>query len=187
MLKYFAFIFIGVFSLLNSSCDNHPNRAYFTINPEDRKIVIQVQINDSIETHLAFDTGTRLGTLDLDSVFCATHLDVTSKAKPDAMLTGGSAWAEYHVPISYHNANSVVKIGDQRLMYNEIQVYDWKKYFSTLDSEGLFNIPDNDTTHVWEFNFEYNYLEIHPARDFDMPKGCIICPILKGKEYAYPF
>ncbi|EXZ22777.1 hypothetical protein M086_3476, partial [Bacteroides fragilis str. S13 L11] len=44
----------------------------------------------------------------------------------------------------------------------------WKWYMNS-SSEGMFNIPPNDTMHVWELNFEHNYMEIHLAQNYRMP------------------
>ena len=55
--------------LLLCSCNTHSNRVYFTIDPEDRKIVLPVQIDDSITARLAFDSGATIGALVLDSTF----------------------------------------------------------------------------------------------------------------------
>jgi hypothetical protein len=45
------------------------------------------------------------------------------------------------------------------------------------DNDGIFNIPVADTAHVWELNFEHNYLEIHPAGNFKMPENSFVCPL----------
>jgi hypothetical protein len=55
----------------------------------------------------------------------------------------------------------------------------------TIPAQGIFNMPATDTTHVWELNFEKNYLEIHPADNFQMPASCIVSPIIEAPNAKY--
>ena len=179
--------FVCTVSVLLCSCNTRSNRTYFTINPEDRKIVLPVQINDSITTSLTFDTGARLGTLNLDSAFCRQYPDLLNKDSLIESGYSGSTWAEYYIPSSYYSIMFHVRIGNKNLMYSKAKVYNWKEYFSTSDSDGLFNIPENDTMYVWELNFENNYMKIHSAYDFKLPDNCFVAPMVEGKEHPYPF
>ena len=165
----------------------NPGRIPFTINPTDRKIVLPVQLNDSITANLAWDTGAALGTFKLDSTFCAIHSSITANILPDTILPTGSAWAAFRVSTSIYNASPIVKIGNTNMNYSWMMVYDWKRYMGSPETDGLFNIPRNDTTHVWELNFEHNYLEIHSTQDFIMPKDCFVAPLVKDKNNPYPF
>lgn len=185
MVRFIYLIYIVC--ILLCSCNTHPNRAYFAINEEDRKIVIPVQINDSISTCLTFDTGTKLGTLWLDSTFCAKYPILLNEGLLDKLMYGGSAWGEYYVPASNYKIKSNIRVGNKNFIYSEAMVYDWKGYFSTSDSEGLFNIPENDSIHVWELNFENNYMEIHSAQDFRLPDDCFEAPMIKDGKYSNPF
>jgi hypothetical protein len=45
-------------------------------------------------------------------------------------------------------------------------------YYNEFD--GLFNIPQSDSTHVWVLNFEENYMAVHDATTFQMPAACIV-------------
>jgi hypothetical protein len=125
---------------------------------------------------MAFDTGWNDRAIFLDSTFVAAH----SFLIPDT-LGGtsqiGSAWANYRVLKWIYNTPKTVKIGNTTLTYDGIQIFDWKKAFQTNDSEGILNIPQNDTTNIWEWNFEHNYLEIHPAENFKIPKNSFVFPM----------
>lgn len=68
-----------------------------------------------------------------------------------------------------------------------MMTYNWKDYYRSYDVDGMFNIPKNDTTHVWEFNFEHNYLEIHTATGFKMPEDCFVTPLITDNKSPYPF
>jgi hypothetical protein len=170
--------FYLIFASVLSSCAENSNRVYFNINPEDRKIVIPVQISDSIIVSLAFDTGWNDRAIFLDSSFIASHPSLVPDAFPDTSQVG-SSWADYKVLNLAYNTPKTVKIGNTSLSYNGVQILNWKKALQTNDSEGILNIPQDDTTHVWEWNFEHNYLEIHPVENFQMPKNCFLFPMLE--------
>ena len=174
-------------SIYNNCYADKSNRVYFKINPEDRKIVLPMQLNDSITANMAFDSGAVTGTLILDSTFCATHHGITLNLFPDTLLKGGSSWSSNAVPISVYKATPTVKIGNADLTYDYMMIEGWKRYYNTSDAEGMFNIPKNDTTHVWELNFENNYLEIHQAVAFKMPENCFVVPMVKDKSNPSSF
>ena len=50
---------------------------------------------------------------------------------------------------------------------------------SNDELDGVFNIPPNDTIHVWELNFEHKYLEVHPTTNFQMPDNCFLLPMVE--------
>ena len=137
MTKYIYYICVVV--LLFISCSIQPNRTYFTINPEDRKIVLPVQINDSLAVRLAFDSGAKMGALVLDSAFCANYPAILNKDSLNKLTYSGSAWAEFLVLASHYKINTDIKISGRYILYDKFRVFDWKGHFLTSDSEGLFN------------------------------------------------
>lgn len=52
-------------------------------------------------------------------------------------------------------------------------------------SDGIFNIPKSDTTHIWELNFENNYMEIHSANDFTLPSDCYVTPLIGPEDHPF--
>lgn len=172
------------FILIICSCSNNENRAYFTIDNEDRKVSVLVYLNDSIPAKLAFDTG---GNLVLDSTLCAENPSILSalSSTPYTSKQLGSGWTTSRVQgVLYKNVNQSIKIGNEKTYYNDLSVYNWKKYMNSPKSDGMFNIQEGDSTHVWELNFEHNYMEIHDAYDFKMPENTILISFEKNK-YNY--
>ena len=163
------------------------NRIPFTINPTDRKIVLPVQLNDSITANLTWDTGAPSSTFLLDSTFCALHPSITAHKIPDKVASQGSAWSNSRTRTVLYKTNPTVKIGNANINYSGMEVSDQKGYMVNPETDGVFNIPRNDTTHIWELNFEHNYLEIHSAQDFNIPKNSLICPLVKLSNNPYPF
>lgn len=163
------------------------NRVYFNINPKDREIVLPVILNNNDTAKLAFDSGAGIGTFILDSTFCAKHPNVMSNLVPDTIVRGGSSWSSNSIPTSVYKSTPKVNIGNMDMNYNYMMTYNWKKYFGNYEVDGMFNIPKNDTTHVWEFNFEHNYMEIHSSTDFKMPEDCFVTPFITDNKSPYPF
>ena len=158
---------------------NGGGKVYFCISPKDRQIVLPVQLNDSITARLGFDTG---GQFVLDSMFCATHSSIKHRLFSDAQLRNGSGWANFLVTCSIYSNAPIVRVGKVSLKYDVTQIMNWKWYMNS-SSEGMFNIPPNDTMHVWELNFEHNYMEIHLAQNYRMPDNSLIFPLVRKKEY----
>ena len=164
------FVIFGIIclcvSMLSIAChtETESRRGYFKVDPADRKIMIPVDLNDSLSVDLVFDTGVPLGYLSIDSSFCAEHPLDTWKGGPDViaeMVDVGWTYDKSSCSV-YLNPLELTVCGD-RMKYGYCVVRNWKKIMSNAANNGLFNIPANDTTHVWELNFEHDYLEIHPA------------------------
>jgi len=179
--SFFTLVFVY------SSAAEKSNKVYFSINSKNRKIDIPIQLNDSITAKMTFDTGAGAGTFYLDSTFCKSHPSILLDKIPSKVGQSGSAWSTTRIPISGYETVPKTKIGIADLKYNSMGIYDFKRYFNSTESDGLFGIPQNDTTHVWELNFEHNYLEIHPVEDFKMPDNCFVFPILMDEINHYPF
>jgi len=185
--KKFFWSFFSIVLTCNIIAKEEPNRIYFHIDSIDRKIVIPILINDSITANLAFDSGAGIGAFDLDSTFCAKHSSVFFNHTPDTLVRSGSAWASKSFIATIHKFAPKANIGNTKLSFDYMRIYNWKQYNNNLKVDGLFNIPKNDSTHVWEINFANNYLEIHASDDFNMPNNCLVFPLLKNKTSSYPF
>ncbi len=189
LYRTFSCILIGV--SLGCSHQNttevspaNPNRAYFTINPHDQKIMVPVRLNDSISAKLVFDSGIKAYRLSLDSIFCNKHPEIARNISFDGVISGGgSAWANTSISSLIFNDAPKVTIGNTQLNYDNTKIIDWKNHMHNYEMDGMFTIPINDTTNVWELNFEHNYLEIHPYKGFDMPNNCFIIEMIENLPY----
>jgi hypothetical protein len=162
-----------------------PNRVYFEIDSLYKMIVMPVTINDTVTARMAFDTGCHWGCFDLDSTFCSSHPLHLWQQTPDYVWPFGvsSAWVHESNPGSmfHYEKDFTVKMGETNVEYKRLYVSDMEGHFGKVSHNGLFTIPQSDTTHVWELNFEHNYLELHDADTFTMPEDCLIAPIVAGK------
>lgn len=182
--------FLLIISLLSvcGSCTQTPKketntgRVYFTIDPNDRKILLPVVLNDSITANLFFDTG---GHLVLDSTFCAANPSITAGVTPIGASSRGSAWSKQAVHRLIYKSTPSFKIGNTNLTDTLMSVFNLKKFMNNPVLDGVFNIPPDDTTHVWELNFEHNYMDIHTAKDFSMPENCFISPMMGGNSRLF--
>ena len=181
---FFSFFLILFFL---KSCDRASNRVHFTINPEDRKIVIPMRLNDSVTANMMFDTGSSLGSFILDHSWLLDHSSCLPEDIIPDTVNAGSVWTGIGTPgLQYNNFHRSVSIGNRNFEYNRLLTYDWKNYAHPM-SDGLINIPEKDTTHVWELNFANNYVEIHEASRFKMPKDCFLLQMVKYEDNPFPF
>lgn len=158
------------------------NRVYFTFHPEDRKVIVPVQLNDSLNIKLMFDTG--LGpaydymSIIIDSTVVTDYPNLFSDSESEASGVRSSWNPTYIQQAITYKKEQKLKIGNIDFNYNYVQVANWRKFMNNDFSDGIFNIPKSDTTHIWELNFENNYMEIHSANDFIMPSDCYITPLV---------
>jgi len=136
---------------------------------------------------MVFDTGFSLGVFILDYSWLKNHPScIPVDIIPDT-VGAGSLWASRGTKaLEYPDFYRTVSIGNTDFVYNSLLTYDWK-YYMASKTDGLFNMPEQDTIHIWEFNFESNYLEIHPADHFKMPKDCFVLDIEKKENSNFPF
>lgn len=188
-MKKSSFVLVGVILLAFCySCifkgDACANRIPFVINPLDRKMVLQVKFNDSTMANMIFDSGwNRLG-FALDSAFYLEHPDLMAASSVVKVEAGGSAWTpEYHTKFAECTSPPTMKLGEINCVYPIFGVSSLKRIWGPLTVDGIFNIPANDSTHVWELNFEQNYIEIHSGCEFVMPQDCFIFPLEEDSLY----
>lgn len=181
----FAYIGISIFTFMLMGCAENPkgeneNRVYFEINPENRNITLPIQLNDSITANLLFDTS-----FILDSGFCVNHPSLIPASQPKLSRIG-SAWSYYGgTALEYFDDIPGVKLGNVDLeQFDRLKVGDWKRSFGQT-SDGMISFPENDTTNVWEFNFEHNYVEIH-SENFEIPENSFVTPLLPGYHIQLP-
>ncbi len=182
------FVFLNVLCGCKQQVDTS-NRSYFTFDLEDRKVVPLVQLNDSVAVKLLFDTGDGIGykrefmTLDNDILSANPSLSRNHVLGTSLLRT---AWNPSRYPaIFYDSIQLKLKLGRTEFVYSGICAIPYKKQMNSTVSDGVFNIPKSDTTHVWELNFENNYMEVHSADSYRFPKDCMLLP-LEDSEYG-PF
>ena len=160
-----------------------PNQVYFEIHPLYKTMIVPITINDTVTARMGFDTGGNFNMIEMDSSFCAAHpLHLWHRGSASAVYQGGgSAWV-YQQPqgnMYVFDKDYTVTLGQTDVVYNQLTVWDQKGYFGENGNVGSFNMPV-DTAHVWELNFEHNYIELHPTATFKAPEGCLDVPIQLG-------
>lgn len=149
--------------------------------------MIPVTLQDSISANFVFDTGWR--TLILDSTFVVQYPSLTPK---DKLLSDhdiiGSAWnlASRRKCIAYSDPefNTLkLKLGDNILNYRFLGDMNFRAMMGMNNIDGIMGIPNADSTKVYGINFEYNYLTIHKADGFEMPKEYQVFPMKVTTAY----
>ncbi len=185
LLGFYSFF---TFTFACAGCSENPNRVPFDIIPGYTLMCIHVQLNDSITANMIYDSGAVDGIFRLDSVFAAKHPSVIPNVQPTPYKLHGTAWHDTKEYVLNHvyDVSQAFKIGDTQIKYNSINLYDMQRFYGKNDIfNGIFNIPKNDSINVWEWNFEHNYLEIHPSEGFVMPEDCLLFPFERIGYYDY--
>jgi hypothetical protein len=144
-------------------------------------------LNDSVTANLIFDSGFSCGDLMLDSSFVAAYISLPSGIYPYRTSQDDSPWSDGRnatLSLYYKNIVQTVKTGNTTTIYKSFEISNLNKLYGSDGTDGIFNIPADDTTHVWELNFDHNYLEIHSAGTFQMPENSFLCPLV-GPEHHF--
>jgi hypothetical protein len=185
-MRYFLLLLvsliIGIYSDNQTDVVRNKNRLYFSIDSLGYGIIIPLQLNDSITANMVFDTGAGEDIV-LDSAFVVTndllpntYYEKGIKTYPLGKLNG--------IPTLTYHTSLPIKIGETVVYYSTLDAcrIPWNRN-STVN--GFFSIPQTDTTHVWELNFENSYIEIHDFNRFQMPEGFLIAPLADLKTPYY--
>ncbi|MDR1755927.1 MAG: tight junction protein ZO-3 [Culturomica sp.] len=177
-MKRYIFLLLTALAILSGSCkqkNSHPNRACFTIPSEDRKIVVPVTLNDSVAVKFMFDTG---GGFAIDSSVVIARPNLFSN-DTGYRTEAGNSWGGARVPSLLFRKEQRLNIGTTTIKYPYASIYDLKRQMNSDFYDGMFDIPWDDSMHVWELNFESGYLEIHPADQFKMPENTTLFSLQK--------
>ena len=194
MKKKTSFCYTFIFFILtcNSSCaqskeeSKNTERIYFKITSPNG-IVVPLKLTDSITIQSVLDTGCGRLSFCIDSTFAATHPIITPGVKPDRIARSGSAWASHITRAYVYKTTPTVKMGKNNLKYDQISIENLKIFYGDTGINCMFSIPPNDTTRIWELNFQHNYIETHLSRNFVMPSDCYTVPIVKRINSSDPF
>lgn len=153
---------------------------------DPRGIIVPVRIGDDLTARMSFDTGAYMDCFELDSAFAANkHLELWAGPPDKLHAVVSSTWIYSPVrQLAIYEKRIGVNIAGMEIEYPFFGIRDMMSDFSA-DIDGMFNFPGGDTTHVWELNFENDYLEIHDAAAFRMPEDCHLFPLITGYNYPY--
>lgn len=177
----FFFALTASFLGCNSVHKDRNNAIPFIIGDEEPCIIAKVILNGETEANLSFDSGAR--SVYLDSSFCARNnlFKESQQMKPET-----SAWS---AAIRFNAVNVMdtlkIAVDSREVVYDYFQIWSNLTAFYSRGSnwEGIFGIPVQDSTNVWEINFDDNLLRIAPADDFPFPKQVKFFPLSTVKEY----
>ncbi len=187
---FLRLFFISLFCVLLSisACTNrqpvNANRVYFCIDTLNRRIIIPVQINDSVAGYFLFDTGA--ADLTIDSSFFADN-NLLPDIVPQKRLMNFPAYQVFDIPSLQYQTVFPVIIGETTVTFDKVKVHTFVKSAINEHLDGIFSIPHEDTTVVWELNFEENYLEVHSADNFQIPAGSILLPIIEVDNHVQKY
>jgi predicted aspartyl protease len=189
-MKYYLY---ALLLLVTGACANHasqnvieemphPNRLPFCIDSTGGSIIVPVKINDTIIANMFFDTGAP--PFILDSTFFFTNNLNANLSIPKMKRITVPFHNKFNVPVLVYKDTSSATIGETDVNHNEMVIINSRSYMDAT-TNGVFSIPEDDTTHVWELNFDKNYLEIHHYENFQMPEECICLPLYPTNLIPY--
>jgi hypothetical protein len=175
--------FISIFFVTCSRSKNLSKKVPLFLENEKRAIIVPVKFGDVVAPYMFFDSGFVTHEIQLDSTFCEGNPQFVWSVNPDTIHLGAAtAWDPLNSPSRVQRTifYKPIKINllENVLEYNNFYIQDMSTYRVSFFN-GCFGFPD-DSTRVWEFNFEHNYLEIHEADNYEMPANCYKLPYLKG-------
>ena len=77
-------------------------------------------------------------------------------------------------------------IGSHSFGVEKFRVGDFHDFLQIPEFDGIFGLRDIDSTHVWELNFEENYISITAADSFQIDEDFLTLP-LRVNEHGFTF
>jgi len=183
--KHFVFILC---CFITGCSSQKTNRVPLFLENEKRAIIVPVKFRNITAPYMLFDSGMTFGVAMLDSTFCANNPS-PAWSVPDAVISGNpSAWEsssnQNKVQYTIFNRPININLCNEDFDFQHFFTRDLSKWFvGFLNGVSGFT---KDSTRIWEFNFEHNYLDIHKADNFKMPSNCYKLPLLNGSSHC-PF
>ena len=159
------------------------NRTPLFLENEKRAIIIPAKFGDIDAPYIFFDTGVPSHFVQLDLAFFTEHLQPVWKISPNRVNSSyPTAWepsnSQQKIKTAAFYAPVKINICGNDLDFNNFVVNDMSKMLVNYYN-GCIGFP-YDSTRIWEFNFEHNFLEIHEEENYKIPSDCYILPLLKG-------
>lgn len=184
----YLLILLLMLSHISCNASNKENEKHipFEFSDEIPNLLIPVTLQNSIPAKLVFDTGWGIPTL--DSTWVSQYPSLTPKDIPSREDRIGSAWnpASFRKATLYfdpHFEFLKLKLGENPMKFDYWRIGNFRQLLGVNDADGITGIPSADSTKVWGFNFEDNYITIQEADSFEMPKGYMQFPM---KVVTYP-
>ena len=179
--KHWGIYLLCSLAVLHISCDSankvEEKHIPFEFGDEAPRLLIPVTLQDSIPAKLVLDTGIG-GTPFLDSALVSQHPSLTPGDMPSREDVSSSAWnPTYTTKSTSYYAPLKLKLGESPMDFGNWGVGNYRKLVNENDADGITGIPSADSTKVWGFNFENNYITIEEADSFEMPKGYMVFPM----------
>lgn len=177
---------IFLFALFLFCCAQEPKEKIpFSFTPKRRLMSVPVRIQ-GVEGNMLFDTGCGIS-LSLDTSYAkriepfdsvTRHIEGTTK--------GGYATGKTTI-VDYYTGVLKVGIGSHTFDKKEFSVGNYREIFNLPEFDGIIGLTNIDSLHVWEINFEENYIHISQADSFKIETDYIELPLRwdeKGKIFT---
>lgn len=139
-----------------------------------------------VRTKMIFDLGFNAPWLWLDKGLVVDNPGLLKNVDVSGNTNVGIAWSDNILDNGrYFYGNLKTSICNSIYDFGKVEVWGFRQTFF-FDDEigGLISIPIDDSTHVWELNFENDYISIAETGDFEIPSGSYKIPF-KRDEYGH--
>ena len=174
MRKLFLCFFVFAF-LCSCAQEMQKEKIPFIFTPERKLMSVPVTIQ-GVQGNLLFDTGAYV--LGLDTTFAAKIAPYDSIRSHRQGYTRSDYAPENKSIMNGYDGLLKVQIGNYNFKAERFRVGDFRELLQIPEFDGIFGLRDIvDSTHVWELNFEENYISITPADSFQIDGDFLILPL----------
>lgn len=183
MRKLFLCLFALAF-LCSCAQEVQKEKIPFTFTPEKKMMSVPVTIQ-GVQGNLLFDTGAYF--LGMDTTFAAKIAPYDSiRSQRQGYCRSDYAPPEAGAIVNIYEGLLKVKVGNHRFEVEKFRVGDFHDFLQIPEFDGIFGLRDIDSTHVWELNFDENYISIIPADSFQIDEDFLTLPLIVD-EHGFTF
>ena len=174
MRKLFLCFFVLAF-LCSCAQEVQKEKIPFVFTPERRLMSVPVTIQ-GVSGKMLLDTG--CGNTLLDTTYAAKIAPFDSISQQSSAYDKGFFYSFSEHPVNIYKGLLKMKIGNRRFDDKKFfSVGDYRTFLDIPEFDGMFGFADLDSLHIWELNFEENYISIIPADSFQLDGDFLTLPL----------
>lgn len=181
-MKRLLFCFLAAIFLCSCAQEINKEKIPFTFTPERKLISVPITIQ-GVQGNLLFDTG--CGNICLDTTYAAKIAPFDSISQQFSSHDKGAFDFFSKFPINVYKGLLKMEIGNHCFKQKNFCVGDYREGLTLPEFDGLFGLEELDSLHIWELNFEENYISITPADSFHLDGDFLTLPLKWNKGLTF--
>ena len=147
----------------------------FVFTPERKLMSVPVTIQ-GVSGKMLFDTG--CGNTLLDTTYAARIAPFDSISQQFSAYDKGVFFPSSEHSVNVYKGLLKIKIGSRNFEDKKLfSVGNYRKNLEIQEFDGMFGLAGLDSLHIWELNFEENYISITPADSFHLDGKFLTLPL----------